>query len=1265
MKKRLFRMLLMLCLLVAALTLAASAATFSGSFYTGDPSSIDWDKAPVSVIDWESTFYCGQCKSADTAITPTPTVKLTGIEYPTGSDYRSMTLTVDISEFTCMKCKRKIGPIQDLRVTCTTTVQNGHFCHTGKRGDYLIAYGTQTIASGRIDLTINTTRKYELQKCEARGATCSQVGLKQACWHCDGCDKYFESNSQTAAEIPASDIISKTAHTYDPETGKCNVCQAQAPARLDNTIYETFTEALEAYNKNGGTLTVYSLPVGASVDLAYSGTLVVNNGAAVSKITMSDGLEVTIENAGTISSIEMSESSTVTIKNGSSGEIGSIGMNQPGTLDINNIGKIGSIGMNQPGTLTIDNSGTVDLLKTSVNMTGDGTRTINVTNRGTITCLEAPNTWITVQNDSEIGELIGYFYPDDDNTSRDNMVTLARGSGIYKKISSVKPDPFVNSRWTSATADFSKLLLTTDDYFYFVTPGKISGEYKYWYRDGFRLSESTNTLTDVYFTCYPFSSIEVTGKAGNSAPVELPGENGRLTMTVDAGQDVTLTGAVVLPEHGLNSKEDQLTYRWNCNAPGGRESGNVFTFEDILYGEYDLTLTVQDNEYHHSKKIYIHIKAEKPEGEKIKIFLREPTPSDGTAFTKTYDGTVDPPSGVNIEFYVKNGSGVERTIPVSSDCYRAIIAYKNKNCSDDNPLTVTVNLTETGTQNYTLGENGTATVTVAGTITQVDPSITLTQTKSDGVCVGDSIFRCLEINAVFPVNVNGNLIYKPIFGPVTPGTDIEVDGESVSISLYRVHPSNITHEWQGQIDFVHDPAMNEELAENSTFTAAGKYYVYAVMESTRNFMRKISGCLVIDVQDTEASSKHHEDYDGSWDGTGTVPIAANQRKSIYLSGSRSTIYTELLLGLKKNLTLCLNGKTLSATNSTTSFDQIRVTGGASLIIDDCTKAGTAKGTVVSSGTGGIAYVQNGSITIRKGKFTGGTAKTGGGAIVVDDGGKLVIEGGEISGNTVTEGSGGAIYIKSGGTVTITNGKIRDNHVYSGNGGAIYVEAGGTLNLYGGTITDNTASGLGGAIYVAAGGTLNLYGGTITGNTASGLGGGIYVEKDGKLNIQRNPVVTNNTANGKASNVYLAQNYQWLSAVNMTAGAKIGISVEAALYPAHFATSTQDYSTYFTPDTEGLSVVYLTAGGLSLVAKPTATLDDNTLTVTTSGGYPDDAVLFVAEYDDSGRMTAVHVQNVPSDAPSYTFTVSSSSIKCFLLRKDTYTPLLEAFSPDSN
>lgn len=870
MKKRLFRTLLMLCLLLAALTvitltaMASTAADYSMRFYGN---TLPQENPPVTEINMNATFYCQKCKKT-TVLTPSSIITLTGIQFPVDNDHHKMALTGSISTVTCSNCNNLIGPIN---FNVTFTAQNGYFCHNGARYELLEASGSQTIDSGSITFTIGTTPQ-PLQACSTRPATCGQVGLRKDCYHCEGCDKYFlKSNAQD--ELSADDIISPTQdHNYDLNTGVCSVCHAQSPAHLGDQFYATFEDALKAYNAGiGGTLTVYSLPENTTIDLERSGTLVINNGAAASKITMSAGLTVTIENAGTINAIKMGESSTLTIEN--SGTIKAIEMDKSSTVTIKNgsSGKIGSIGMNQPGTLSIDNSGTVDLLKTSVIITGDGTRTINVTNRGTITRLEAPNTMLTVRNDGEIVELLGYIHPANELLLRENMVTLERGAGIYKTIYSIGPDRLDPRGWAYAAADFSKLLLA-GDYFYFREPGKVDGNTTYWYTDRLRITY-TNTLTDVYFTCYPFSSIEVTGKAGNSAPVELtPGVDGRLTMTVKAGQTVTLTGGVVLPDQGLKSDKENLAYSWTCNAPGGSGSRNIFTFEDILYGEYDLTLTVKDNQYHHSKKIYIHIKAEKPADEKIEIFLRKPTPSDGTTFTKRYDGTVDPPSGVNIEFYVKNGSGVERTIPVPSDCYHAIIAYKNKNCSDDNPITVTVELTETGTQNYTLGENGTATYTVPGKITQTDTTYTISPTAE--AHVGDSVFQSLTFNGIWWCRTEP----RSLFNPVTPGTTIMVEDEPLSVTFYRLHPSNITSAVRDDdIQFISDPEIDEPLSKDSVFKYAGKYYIYAVVQPTTNYKGKITNCRVINVQDTEASSNHHTNYNGGWDGMTTVPIKAGEK----------------------------------------------------------------------------------------------------------------------------------------------------------------------------------------------------------------------------------------------------------------------------------------------------------------------------------------------------------------------------------------------------
>lgn len=1213
MKKRLFRTLLMLCLLLAALTvitltvMASKPADYSMRFY-GD--TLPKENPPVTEINMNATFYCQKCNKT-TALTPSSIITLTGIQFPVDNDHHKMALTGSISTVTCSSCNNSIGPIN---FNVTFAAQNGYFCHTGAYYELLKASGSQTIGSDRITFVIGTTPNYTLEQCSPRDATCAKVGIQAGvnCKHCDGCGKYFDPDG---VEIAASQVeIEKTAHDYDPVTGLCkNNCGSKAAASLNGELKDSFEAAVEAHNNvNGGTLRVFTTPTGESFTLKKSGKLIVTSGVTLPNIILEGNPNVTIENAGTINAIKMSESSALTI---------------------NNSGTVGSVEMDKPGTLTIDNRKQIDLIKTPARMTGTGTRTLSITNGSSSVIDEiiAPNTTITVRNDGTIGLLRGYFPSEDKDPFRENMVTLQRGAGVYNQIHSVAPWTG-DDGYTPKTADFSKLL-SAGDYFY------LPGMETPWQRgETYKDDDIIGiiTLKNAYFTGLPFSSIEVTGKAGDSAPVELtPDEDGRLTMTVEAGKNVTLTGDVLLPAQGLKSDKAKLSYSWSGNAPGGSGSGNVFTFEDILFGEYDLTLTVTDNQYHHLKKVNIHIKAEKPAGEKIELFFR--IPSSGDVFTKIYDGTTakpKPPHQVKIEFYVKNNSGAERTILVPSDCYEPTITYASPNCSADNPITVKVELTETGAENYTLGTNNTATVTVDGEITQAAPIYTISQAAT--AHVGDSVFQRLTF-AGFWYGRDTNR--QPLFTSVTPGTTIMVEDEPLSVTFYRLHPSNITHRGTSSTsispsDFIHDPSMNELLTADSTFTAVGEYYVYAVVQPTRNFEGvEKTGCLVINVQNTEASAKHHTNYTG-WDGTFTAsePIAANETKSVYLSSSLSTIYTELLLGQKKKLTLCLNGKTLSATNGVTNYNHIRVTDSAALAIDDCVGTGTVKGAAVNGGWGGIAYVKDGKLTIKNGKFTGGTASTGGGAIVVEAGGTLIIDGGEISGNTVTNGNGGAIYVKSGGVVNMYGGKIQNNHAYSGNGGAIYVEKGGTLNLYGGEIT---------------------------GNTASGLGGGIYVEAGGTLKIQGNPVVTGNTANGQTSNVYLAQN-QRLYAKDMISGAKIGISVEATSYPAGFAVSEQNYSAYFTPDAAGLSVVHLN-GGLSLAAKPSAKLVSNTLTVETRTGYPNNTVLlFVAEYDNDGRMTAVHIENVTLEKSSYTFTVSSSKIKCFLLNAQTHTPLMEAF-----
>ena len=292
-----------------------------------------------------------------------------------------------------------------------------------------------------------------------------------------------------------------------------------------------------------------------------------------------------------------------------------------------------------------------------------------------------------------------------------------------------------------------------------------------------------------------------------------------------------------------------------------------------------------------------------------------------------------------------------------------------------------------------------------------------------------------------------------------------------------------------------DPELDELLTADSVFTyPEDGYYVYAVVEPSLNY----TGCITDSnsffyVYDDKYINKPHTHdeknlYGLEWQQLSIEPGGTATR---YLSGAQANVNVELALSQKKDARPLpvQQGRTRHRLQPRPDLSRRRFDAGAFRLPQN-RQGHRQRG--CESGSGGVAYVKNGTLSVYDIKLTGGSASTGG-AVTVDAKGVLNIYSGEISGNTVTSGKGGAIYVKSGGVVNIYGGTIKDNHVYSGNGGAIYVEAGGTLNLHGGEIT---------------------------GNTASSLGGGIYVEAGGRVNIQGNPVVTGNTAGGKDSNVYV-------------------------------------------------------------------------------------------------------------------------------------------------
>ena len=774
-------------------------------------------------------------------------------------------------------------------------------------------------------------------------------------------------------------------------------------------------------------------------------------------------------------------------------------------------------------------------------------------------------------------------------------VELRSGTGSYGTITNAAEGGSVDS------------LLNKGCYFYFPNGGLK------WVN-----SNAGKTVSDVIVSSAPFT---VKVKQGDT---ELEPSNGSYTVEgVNVGEDVALSAVFTSNENGLTVDESKITSRWYYKGESKTAAdGKALTLENIQYGVYDLIFEASESTYGFTTSISVTVNVTPP-AEKTAISLKTQLTSDD--YTKVYDGTkkasaILPP----IEFQLADG----REIRISEDYYEYKAEYKSPDCIKDNKIIVTVTLTPEGQKHYEL---------TGGRI-----EVPATITRYDG-----EWYEGEQIHKVFFVGANTDslrndppYIGKPVLKYLNligylfdsegrPNRKVLTSEDGFQYSFYHLRPGATKP----------DPELDELLTADSVFTyPEDGYYVYAVVEPSLNY----TGCItdsnsffyVYDDKYINKPHTHDEKTYTDWNGS-SLSIAPGETATRYLSGAQANVNVELALSQKKTLDLCLYNKAVHVIGS--SYDQIYLVGGSTLVLSDCRKTGKVIGSAVASGSGGVAYVKNGTLSVYDVTLTGGSATTGG-AIVVDENGKLNIYSGEISGNHVTSGKGGAIYIKSGGVVNIFGGTIKDNHVYSGNGGAIYVEAGGTLNLYGGTIT---------------------------GNTASGLGGGIYVEAGGRVNIQGAPVVTDNAASGKASNVYVcADSSTPLLTISgeLTDGAALGVSTDAS-YPVLLANREQDYSAYFTPDDPDAFVLF-SGSALNLCAKPSATLEGDTLTVKTGSNYKSDAfVLFVAEYAADGRLLAVHSEKITPESGTYTFTVQpGAEIKCFLLRTDTYTPLFAAFSP---
>ncbi len=360
------------------------------------------------------------------------------------------------------------------------------------------------------------------------------------------------------------------------------------------------------------------------------------------------------------------------------------------------------------------------------------------------------------------------------------------------------------------------------------------------------------------------------------------------------------------------------------------------------------------------------------------------------------------------------------------------------------------------------------------------------------------------------------------------------------------------------------------------------------------------------------------------DWTGISDFNSVSSGNYYLTAD-VTLTNRIEISENVDITLCLNGHTITATGSNNIFYIY-----GSLTLCDCKGTGTLTGGKTSIGGAVYVYGSDSTFTMYGGTISGNTATVSGGGVYVNNG-TFTMYGGAISDNT-SGNEGGGVYIVGSSSITATftmyggtisgntatkvgggvyqgeyviftmyGGAISDNTVTNGSSGGVYVFK--TFTMNGGTISGNTAAN-GGGVNIGAG-TFTMNGGTISGNTAANNGGGVFVSSYVTFTMNNGAISDNTAANNgggmvvygtvtlnrkvditgnkksddSANNVYLYTNKTLTIGDDFSTDSKIGVTTATA--PTDCLSGTvdvtgavaSDISGSFTADIAGQRVVY--------------------------------------------------------------------------------------------
>ncbi len=286
------------------------------------------------------------------------------------------------------------------------------------------------------------------------------------------------------------------------------------------------------------------------------------------------------------------------------------------------------------------------------------------------------------------------------------------------------------------------------------------------------------------------------------------------------------------------------------------------------------------------------------------------------------------------------------------------------------------------------------------------------------------------------------------------------------------------------------------------------------------------------------------------------------------------------MSISANVTLCLNGHSLTNSTTYTSGSLIQVTGNGSLTIQDCQDGGYISSSSTNETSAIYVYGSSASVTM-----TSGEIKDSYYALQVDNNGSFTLEGGTITNSTVnvTNGTfnmnGGSIEANgqiginatNSSTINLTSGTINN----PSNG--IILNGSASLNMSGGTITNCQGNG----ININSGTSASISGGNISSSASSGYG--VNLSSGASLNLSGAPTIANSTS---GHNLYLASG-AYITLGNLASGANIGVtSASGTGQISYEETSTHYYESainYIHSDSSSYKVSGRNSGYLSLIS----------------------------------------------------------------------------------